>query len=148
VTVVLLVVGIVAVVALIQAAIWVPLGIRAKRRAREFWEAFDAGVAAGAETVIIPREGCVYRGGSGSYSAVRGNGSAALTSGRLVVRKGTGGVIEVPLDQITGAHEAKVFLGSVVGNRVHLVVETDSGAEIGLFVDDNSRWLAALNNRR
>jgi hypothetical protein len=146
--VVIVVVGIVAVVAVIQAAIWIPIGIRAKRRASEFWAAFDEHVAADAETVIMPREACVYRGGSGPYSAVNGNGSMALTSQRLVIRKGTGGVIEVPTSQIKGAHEAKVFLGGVVGNRVHVVVEIESHAEIGLFVDANPRWLAVLNDRR
>jgi hypothetical protein len=146
-SVVLLVLGIVLVVALIQVAIWVPVGIRAKRRADQFWATFDDQVAAGGETLVIPREGCVYRGGSGPYSAVRGNGSLALTSERLVVRKGTGGVIEVPADRISGAHEAQVFNGSVVGNRLHLVVEIDPQAEIGLFVDDNARWIAALDQR-
>lgn len=143
--VVLLVVGIVVVVAAVTAAIVIPVAVRAKRRGDEFWAAFDAEVAAGAETLVLPRQGCVYRGGTGTYSSVKGNGRVALTSDRLVVRKLTGGVIEVPTARITGAHEAKVFQGSVVGGRVHVVVEiADPPAEVAFYVDGNDRWLNAL----
>ncbi len=143
--VVLLVVGIVLVVAVDVAAIVIPIALRAKRAADTFWADFDQQVADSGEAVVLPREGCVYRGGTGSFSAVKGNGSVALTSQRLVIRKGTGGVVEVPTARIRGAHEAKVFNGSVVGGRVHVVVEiADPPAEVAFYVDGNDRWLTAL----
>lgn len=144
--VVLLVVGIVLVVAVVTAAIVIPIALKAKRAADAFWTDVDAQVASGTETMVLPREGCVYRGGTGGFSAVKGNGSIALTSQRLVIRKGTGGVVEVPTSRIRGAHEAKVFNGSVVGGRVHVVVEiAEPSAEVAVFVDGNDRWLAALD---
>lgn len=146
--VVLLVVGIVVVVAVVTAAIVIPVAVRAQRAADGFWATFDQQVAESGETVLLPREGCVYRGGTGTFSSVKGNGSVALTSQRLVIRKGTGGVVEVPSARIRSAHEAKVFNGSVVGGRVHVVVEVaDPPAEVAFFVDGNDRWLAALGGQ-
>ena len=144
-SVVLLVAGIVLVVAVVTAAIVIPIALRAKHAADDFWAALDAEVAAGGETIVLPREGCVYRGGTSGFSAVKGNGSIALTSERLIIRKGTGGVVEVPTARIRGAHEAKVFNGSVVGGHVHVVVEiADPPAEVAFYVDGNDRWLNAL----
>ena len=143
----LLIVGIVTALAGVQAAIWIPLGVRAKRRSDAFWVDFDAQVAASGEAVILAREPCVCRGGTGAFSVLKGNGSVALTSTRLVVRKGTGGVIEVPTSRVTGAHKAKIFLGSVVATKEHVVVEVTGPAEVGFFVNDPDRWVAALRQR-
>jgi len=143
-SVVALVLGILLVVGLVQAAIWIPLVRRWKKGERAYWAALDESITAGDETVVIPRESGIYRGGTGAFPTVKGNGSIMLTTHRLIFRKLTGGPFEVPRGEIVGAHEAKTFLGAVVGNKVHLVVETASGAQVGFFVNDLARWLSAL----
>ncbi|MFN8017026.1 MAG: hypothetical protein U0P45_02765 [Acidimicrobiales bacterium] len=143
-----IVVGVILVVGLVQAAIWVPLGLRWKRRNREFWEGFDADLAASGEQVARGPEDAIYRGATGTYGSVKGNGRLVLTDRRLVFRKATGGVVEVPRARITGTHEAKAFLGSRVGGRTHLVITTDDPAELGFFVDDLDAWASALESAR
>jgi len=142
--VVLLVLGIVLFVALVQALIWIPLMLRWKRRNAAFWAAFDDGVAAGAETVVVPRESGMYRGSTGARSQVRGNGRITLTSRRLLFRKATGGVVDVPTAEIRGVHRSKGFNGSIVGTHEHLVVELADGSEVGYFVTDTDAWAERL----
>jgi hypothetical protein len=55
----------------------------------------------------------------------------------------TGITITIPLEQITGVGQAKVFKGGVAGGWTHLVVHTATG-DIGFFVPDLDAWLAAL----
>jgi len=81
------------VVALVQALIWIPLIVRGERRTAACWSAFDHAAVAGAETVMVPLEAAMYRGG-GIVQPVKGNGRIALSSQRLVFPKVTGGVIE------------------------------------------------------
>jgi hypothetical protein len=39
------------------------------------------------------------------------------------------------------------FEGSRMGNRMHLIVQTDAG-EVAFFVDDNAAWIAAITTAR
>src|SRR3954452_11429963 len=98
--VVLLVLAIVGGVGLIQAAIWVPLVRSWRRKTRRFESELDAEIEAAGQPVGIPREKAIYRGCSGTYGAVKGNGTILLTDRRLVFRKLSGGVVEVPLAKV------------------------------------------------
>jgi hypothetical protein len=137
------VLGIVLFVAMIQAAIWIPLARRWKRRSREAWAAFDASLGAD-EVVIIPRERGWYRGSTGGFSQARGNAQLVLTSKRLFCCKVTGAVVELPVERVVGSHLTKWFQGSRVGGREHLVLELDDHSEIAYFVDNNQEWLDRL----
>jgi len=144
VTVVAIVVGAILLVALVQAAIWIPITRRSRRRSADFLDQFRADVAQSGERVIVEPESGVYRGGSGSYSAVSGNGTILLTDRRLLFRKRTGGEVEVPTSAIVSVETSKAFRGSRVGGATHLVIKTNDGAEIGFFVDDLHAWERAL----
>lgn len=142
-----LVLCIVGGIGLVQAAVWIPLFRRWRKRSRAFMDDFDAERCATGERIVIPPESAVYRGSKGSngaFSAVKGNGTIVLTDRRLLFRKLTGGVVEVPLATITGTHESKSFHGSRVGGATHLVVETNAAGEVAFFVTDRTSWVNAL----
>ncbi len=69
----------------------------------------------------------------------------ALTRERLLFRMLVGKNLDIPIREITGLREAKVFQGSVVGGHVHLVVQTGAD-EAGFFVEDNAAWIAAITS--
>lgn len=85
----------------------------------------------------------VYRGSTGTYSKVMGNGTMALTRSRLMFRKATGGRVDVALSDVTRVELQKVFNKGVVGGRIHLVVHTRTG-DVGYFVGDPEAWSAAI----
>ena len=94
--------------------------------------------------MLRPWEKGVYRGATApGYPAVRNNGRIALTRRRLVFVTLTGITITIPLEQITGVGQAKVFKGAGRRGWTHLVVHTATG-DIGFFVPDLDAWLAAL----
>lgn len=137
----LLVLLILLAVGLLQLAIWIPLGLKFKRDTDAFQKKLDAEIAKSGEKILRGPEKGVYGGCTAeSFGGVRGNGLIWLTSQRLIFRKFTGGTIHVPLATVKGSHEAKSFLGSVSGNRMHFVVDTNDGAEIGFYVADNAAW--------
>lgn len=119
-----------------------------RTRMDRFLADFRAGAEASGERFIAGPEGAVYRGGSGPYSAVKGNGTIILTDRRLVFRKLSGGAIEVPVNMIAGVRQLKTFRGSRVGGATHLVVTTTDSAEVGFFVKDISAWTSALTSSR
>jgi hypothetical protein len=88
-------------------------------------------------------EPAVYRGSTGGYSQVLGNGQIALTEQRLLFQKVIGGLVIVPRRSITAVSTAKTFNRGVVGGRTHLVVHTRTG-DVGFFVTDLDGWVAAL----
>jgi hypothetical protein len=136
--IVLLVVGILAV----QALIWIPIIVWFRRRSRRVAAGLAAELAG--EAVVRPPEKGNYRGATApGYPVVKNNGLIALTQRRLVFRTLTGKAIDIPVNAITGVREAAVFKGSVVGGRKHLIIETAAG-EIGFYVPDNAGWTAAL----
>jgi hypothetical protein len=136
--IVLLVVGILAVLALVAGVI--VLIYRGKYRAA----ADQLGTELAVETIIRPFESGNYRGATApGYPGVKNNGRIALTRRRLVFLTLTGTTISVPLDTITGLRLAKVFKGSVAGGWTHLVIRTAAG-EIGFYVNDTGAWVQAL----
>jgi hypothetical protein len=137
--VVLLVVGILALVAVILVPVVLLLRSRSRRVAAELAQELATEPA-----LRGPGKG-LYRGGSSGYPKVKGNGMIALTQRRLVFRMLIGSDLDIPLEEITGLREAKAFQGGVVGGHVHLVVQTATG-EVGFFVDDNAAWIAAITS--
>ena len=137
--VVLLVVGILAV----QALIAVPTVIWWRRRSRQV-AAWLAAELEG-ETVLLGPEKGAYRGATApGYPVVKNNGMIALTRRRLIFRTLTNTTIEVPVDAITGVREQSVFKGAVTGGRPHLIVTT-AGGDIGFYVFPGiGPWIAAL----
>ena len=140
--VLLLVVGIAA----LQALIWIPIILWLRRRYRDALGRLSAEIQS--ETVLRPPEKARYRGSTAAnYSGVSNNGVIALTRRRLVFVTVTGKSTEVPVSEIRGVHEAKVFKSSVVGGKTHLVVEVPGG-ELAFFVVDNAAWIAAITSAR
>lgn len=135
-------------VTLVQLAVWAPLLLLWRKRSRAFLEDFRARAASTGERFVAGPERAVYRGGSSPYSAIKGNGTMILTDRRLVFRKLTGGMVEVPASRITGTRRAKGFRGSRVGGATHLVVATTDPAEVAFFVKDLAAWEQAVASVR
>ena len=140
--VLLLVLGIAA----LQALIWIPIIVWLRRRYRDALGRLSAETQS--ENVLRPPEKARYRGATApNYPGVSNNGVIALTKRRLVFLTVTGKPIEIPVSEIRGIHQAKVFKSSVVGGRTHLVVEV-SGGEVAFYVFDNAAWITAITNAR
>jgi hypothetical protein len=135
-------------IVVIQVAVWVPLPRRWRRRSDGFVTEFTERATLTGERIVIEPESAVYRGSTGPYSRVKGNGTMLLSDRRLVFRKLTGGMVEVPLSKVTGVRQSKGFNGSRVGGMTHLVVATDDPAEVGFFVQDLGLWERALARRQ
>ena len=136
----LLVLGIAAV----QALIWIPIIVWWRRRARA--AKARLAVAIESETQIRPPEKGLYRGATApGYPGVNNNGTIALTARRLVFITLTGKLIDIPVTEIVGVREDKVFKASVRGGRTHLIVELRSG-ELGFYVASNPEWIAAIRS--
>lgn len=133
---------------LVAAAVLLLLVRSWRTRASLFLEEFHAGAAASGERVIAGPESAVYRGGTKPYSAVKGNGTIVLTDRRLVFRKLSGGLVEVPAPMIGAIRQSKSFRGSRVGGATHLVVTTTASAEVAFFVKDITAWERALESGR
>lgn len=142
--VVVLVLSIVGAVGVVQAAIWIPLVRRWRKRRASYMDELHAEMLSAGERFVIEPQSAVYRGATGPYGAVKGNGSIMLTDRRLLFRKLTGGMVEVPVAAIIGTHEAKSFNGSRVGGSTHLVVDTNAPGAVAFFVNDRAQWAAAL----
>jgi hypothetical protein len=140
--VVLLVLGIAAV----QALIWIPIIVRWRRKARAASAKLTAAIES--ETAVrLPEKG-VYRGATApGYPVVSNNGTVALTERRLIFVTVTGKLIEIPVAEIIGAREAKVFKSSVRGGRSHLIVQLRSG-EVAFYVLSNADWINAITSLR
>jgi len=138
--VVLLVLGIGA----IQAAIWAPIIIRFRRRSRAAQQRLSSELAA--ESVIRPPEKASYEGATApNFPRVANSGVIALSKRRLVFITVTGKVIEIPVSEIRGVHDAKVFKRAVRGGKTHLVIEVPAG-EVGFYVSDNAAWRHAIKS--
>jgi hypothetical protein len=131
-------------IAALQAMIWIPIIMWWRRRSRAARAQLAAAIES--ETVLRPPEKGNYRGATATgYPFVKNNGVIALTRRRLVFLTLTGKWIEIPLAEITGLRESKVFMASAAGGAMHLVIRIRSG-EIGFFVSDNAAWINALRN--
>jgi hypothetical protein len=136
--VVVLVAGILAA----QLMVWIPIHLWFRRRSR----AVAARLASEMESelVIRPPERASYRGATApGYPIVKNDGVIALTRRRLLFQTFTGKVVEVPVTEIDGVREAKVFKTAVTAGRQHLLIHTPSG-EVGFYVRDNAAWIASL----
>lgn len=142
--VVLLVVLVIGGLGLIQAAVWIPLVRSWRKKAAAFQRDLDAGIAASGERILRGPEKAVYRSGTPPFGAVKGNGTMLLTDRRLIFRKMSGGVVEVPVASITGIRQAVSFQSSRVGNTMHFIVATNDPAEVAFFVGDLDAWKAAV----
>jgi hypothetical protein len=142
--VVLLVLGIVAVVALVQVAVWVPVIRSIRKRSAAAVSTIGADLAAAGEAVVRGPESVVYRGGSEHFPRVKGNGALALTSQRLVFRFLVKNGFEVPTDRIRSAREELWFKGAAKGGRMHLVLALEGGDEVGFYTSDNDAWISAI----
>lgn len=125
------------------ALILVPLFVFLRGRSRRVTATMAAVLAA--EPALRGPEKALYRGGTGSYPKVNGNGTIALTERRLLFRILVGTGLDIPVAEITGVREATSFRRSVAGGRVHLIVQTGAG-EVGFFVADNAAWIVALTS--
>lgn len=143
--VVLLVVGIVAVVAALQIAVWVPVIRWVRKRSAASVAGIGDELLTTGEVVVRGPESVVYRGGSAAFPRVKGNGALALTQDRLVFRFLTQNGFEVRSDQIRSVREERWFKGASKGGRMHLVLEVHGGDEIGFYTTDNAGWRAALD---
>lgn len=135
-TAVIVVAGVLALLLVILGPITV-LVVRRRRAVRAELAALLA-----TEPAIRGPEGALYRGGTGPYPKVKGNGALVLTRRRLLFRILIGTSVDVPVGEITGTREAKRFAGGATG-RMLLIVQTAQG-EIGFLVDDNAAWIAAI----
>ena len=122
----------------VAAVLLVVLRRKATSRRAELQHILDT------EPALRGPESGIYRGSTGGYPKVLGNGLIVLTAQRLLFRKLVGVGIDVALRDVTGVRTQKVFNGGVVGNRMHLVVSTRTG-DVGYFVNDNEAWTAAIN---
>ena len=145
--VVVYVVAILGGVCLIQAAIWIPVVRRWKRKRAAWEQEFAVELDAAGDHIVRGPETANYRGGTGTYSQVKGNGQMTLTEQRLVFRKTSGGLVDVPRSSITGTRRAAAFLGSRVGGQTHLVVVLEAGIEVAYFVTDLEGWEQAIRPR-
>lgn len=129
-------------IAAVQALIWIPIIVWWRRRSRAAKERLA--VAIESETQIRPPEKGLYRGATApGYPVVNNNGTIALTARRLVFITLTGNMIDIPVTEIIGVREAKVFKTSVRGGRSHLIVELPSG-EVAFYVASNADWIASI----
>ncbi|HXS87542.1 MAG TPA: hypothetical protein VN741_18095 [Mycobacterium sp.] len=129
-------------IAAVQALIWIPIIVWWRRRARAAKERLA--VAIESETRIRPPEKALYRGATApGYPVVNNNGTIALTARRLVFITLTGKLIDIPVSEIVGVREAKVFKTSVRGGRSHLIVELPAG-EVAFYLTSNADWIAAI----
>ena len=135
-----LAISIVAFVGLILLVTLVPVMGRVKRGP----DALAAELASRGETAVLGPEQAIYRGSTArGYSRVKGNAAVALTESRLVFHKAVGKPVEVPRASIESVRQDQVFAGSIVGGRTHVIVQVPDG-EVGFFVADPDRWMAAL----
>ena len=138
--IVLLVGGILVVVAVLNLAVWVPVARRSSRMSGDL----TAELATTGEQVVLGPANGLYRGASApGYSRVKGNSVVVLTDRRLIIRKVTGGRIEIPRAAVTGVREDAVFRGSIIGGRTHVIVEVEGG-EVGFMVPDPHLWAETL----
>jgi hypothetical protein len=137
---ILLLIGIFVVVIGGQGLVWLLIF----RRARKLPERLRAELSASGEQLLKGPDRGWYRGGTGGFTRVRGMAAIALTRSRLIFRKVIGRAIEVPVEQIVGLREDKWFLTQYRSGRIHMIVKTLGGDEVGFMVDDVDGWRAAL----
>ncbi len=137
--IVLLLVGILAA----QLLFWIPFILWMRGKSARLVESLRDEVAAAGEAMVEGPSPGIYRGGSGRFSRVRGNGIVALTDRRLIFAKLIGQRVEVPLNEISEIREDRWFLGSARGGSLHLILKTSEG-EVGFMMRDQSAYRASM----
>jgi hypothetical protein len=144
----LLVVLILGGVALIQACVWIPLGIAMrKKRARRVAEMNEelASCAARGERVLLGPTMIRVRLGHGSRRAI-----VALTNQRVVVSSGTRKDRfvreDVALDEVLGVREDDWFNSNYRGGWRYVILQRKEKPDFALHVstDDAPRWSEAI----
>jgi hypothetical protein len=125
------------------AVILVPIFVLVRRHMRRVAARIAADLAS--EPPVRGPESALYRGGTGSYPKVSGNGKLLLTSRRLIFRIAIGTDVVLALVEIEEVRESRVWLRSVRGGSTHVVVRTPAG-EAGFIVDDTAGWIAAIES--
>jgi len=99
------------------------------------------------DTVLRPPENGQYIGATApGYPFWNNFGQIALTTRRLVFTTVTGKTIEIPLSEITGISESRVYRGGTsieIRKKKHLVIELESG-EVSFSVRDNTPWTKVI----
>lgn len=140
-SIVLLIAGILLVVGLVQAAVWIPIGMKLRRLP----ERVRAELSASSETVVRAPERGTYRGSSHpDFPRASGTGVIALTERRLVFRGAFGRPIDVPTARIRGVRQDTWFLTSARAGWVHVIVAVDGHGEVGFHARDPDAWAQAL----
>ena len=116
----------------------------AKSRMQERKQALVDEIAQSGEKIVLEPESALYRGGTESYSRVKGNGVIALTSKRLMFQKLIGGEVEVRIADIVSIAEDKWFLGAYQNGRQHLILELKDGSKVGFMVNNHTHWMEAV----
>jgi len=132
----------------VEAVLLVVVVIWAKRRQQERMQALVDEIGQSGEKLVLGPEGAMYRGGTGSYSRVKGSGVIALTSKRLVFRKLVGGEVEVRLNEVASVSENRWFLAAYHNGRQHLILELTDGTKVGFMVKDHQRWMEGVRETR
>lgn len=140
-TVALMVLGTLAAVALVMAAIWIPF----LRKARKLPQLLREELASIGEPPVRGPESAQFRGGTGSFPRVKGIGALALTRNRLLFQGVSGSRrVEIATEEVVGVREDKWFVGAFRRGAVHLIVKTLAGAEAGFYVSDLQGWKSSL----
>jgi len=135
---------VVALIATIQAAVWIPLVASWNEKSEAFFSALETEMAASGETSVLPLQKAKYQGASKVYGPVAGTGRVMLTDRRLVFRKLTGGVIEIPTSKIKAMRESGSFRNVGRIGVPMSIIETTDPAEVGFNFVDATVWKNAL----
>lgn len=123
----------------------IALGSWLKRARANAVSAMRAKLQASGEVIKIDPEAGSFRGAERELGRTKCDGIIALTEARVLLRKLTGGEIEIPLKEIAGVSESPSFLGARRAGVKHLIIELKDGNRVGFYVRDIAAWIAALN---
>ncbi|MEO8876557.1 MAG: hypothetical protein ABI461_13285 [Polyangiaceae bacterium] len=140
--VMILVVGAIIV---IQAMVWIPLVTSWNQKSAAFFADLEKEMAASGEKTLIALEKGNYEGATDIYGPVAGAGKVMLTDRRLVFRKLTGGVVEIPTTKIKASRENSAFNGVGRIGAAMFIIETTDPVEVGFRLGDSKAWKKALD---
>jgi hypothetical protein len=129
----------------INAAIWaivIPLIKRSYARASKH---LQADLSVSGENVLISPVNAYYHGRTDKFD-ITGGSAVALTDKRLVIRKLTSEVIEIPTSDIVSVRTAKWFNGKYRNGRYHVIVKTTENIEFGFQTPNYTAWVNALEH--
>lgn len=98
------------------------------------------------EDILIEPSVVLYQGGN-SFVSSKTFGVIALTNRRVIFRKPLGADIEQPISHIAKVSETEWFRGNRRAGKKFLVLENNSGREIGFIVDNPVHWIREISAR-